>query len=358
MTSHFRVGLIGYGFVGKTFHAPLIQSVPELQLVAVSSRDASKVHADLPHVTVYDTPERLIDDETIDLVVLATPNVTHAPLAKEAMRKGKHVVVDKPFTLDLKEARELLSAARETKRLLSVFQNRRWDSDYLTIKQALQQNLVGEVTHFESKIDRFSPQVRQRWREENLPGSGVWFDLGPHLIDQVLQLFGLPDNVTLSLAKQRAHSVTPDWAHAILSYGEKRVILQSSKLTLGGSARFVVHGTEGSLVKQEPDQQEPQLLKGMTPGAVGWGDDPDPLVIYKKDQPVTRETALKGDQRRYYTHLAAALAQREENPVRPIEALAVMAVIEAGETSFRNGETVALPLTEQERREWHTASAS
>lgn len=206
-----QVALIGYGFVGKAFHAPLINSVPGLELSVVSSRDADKVHADLPQVQVIADPLEAIRHPQVDLVVIASPNATHAPLAKAALAAGKDVVVDKPFTLDLAEARELIALAEKHGRLLSVFQNRRWDSDYLGVKQVIEQGLIGQVSHFESHIDRYRPQVRVRWREQNLPGSGLWFDLGPHMVDQALQLFGLPLSVQANIATLRANAEVNDW---------------------------------------------------------------------------------------------------------------------------------------------------
>ncbi|CAN5175169.1 oxidoreductase [soil metagenome] len=346
-----RVGLVGYGFAGKTFHAPLMQGVDGLSLVAIASRDADKVHADLSDVTVHQDLGKMIADDDIDLVVIATPTDTHAPLSRMALEAGKHVVVDKPFALDLAEARDLVRVAERMDRNLWVFHNRRWDSDYLTVKAAIESGVIGRVAHFESKIDRFRPEVRDRWRERAGPGGGLWLDLGPHLIDQALQLFGLPDQVIASTAKQRDGALTDDWAHVLLIYGERRIVLQGATLAAGGSARFIVHGTGGSLVKLKADQQETQLIAGMRPGDHGWGSDADPLAIYgaggERSVPAT-----PGDQRRFYELVAEALKDDGPGPIRPIEALAVMAVIEAGVVSARDGVSVPLALSNEERAAW------
>jgi predicted dehydrogenase len=262
-----NIALIGYGFVGKTFHAPLIQSVDGLRLAVVSSRDEEKVKRDLPDVLVVATPEEAIQHPDIDVVVIASPNATHAPLATLALNAGKHVVVDKPFTLDMKEARDLIALADEKQLLLSVFHNRRWDSDFLGIKQIIAQGTLGKVKHLESHIDRFRPEVRVRWREQNVPGSGLWFDLGPHLIDQTLQLFGLPESVQGNIATLREGAEIDDWAHVVLNYPAHKVILHASMLVAGGTARFTVHGDKGSVVKARIDQQEAQLLAGVIPAA-------------------------------------------------------------------------------------------
>ncbi|HEX8029311.1 MAG TPA: oxidoreductase [Vicinamibacterales bacterium] len=346
-----RVGLIGYGFAGKTFHAPLVRAIEGLSLVAVASSDAAKVHADLPDVTVYPYPDALIAAADIDMIIVATPNDTHAPFSRAALEAGKHVVVDKPFALDLVEARELVRTSERVGQNLWVFHNRRWDSDYLSVKSAIEAGAVGRVVHFESKIDRFRPEVRDRWRERAEAGAGLWFDLGPHLIDQALQLFGLPDSVIASTAKQRDGSLTDDWAHVILTYGERRVILQGAMLVAGGSARFVVHGTAGTLVKRHADQQEAQLLRGIVPGEPGWGEDADSVVVHLRE--ATHSIAASvGDQREFYRLVREALLNGGDGPVRPVEALAVMAVIEAGAASARHGRAMPLPLTDEERAAW------
>ena len=343
-----RVGLIGYGFSGKTFHAPLIMAEPNLVLTAIASSDAAKVRADFAEIVIHADPQSLIAAADIDLVVIATPNDTHAPLARAAIAAGKHVVVDKPFTLNLDEARDLVALAAQREVLLSVFHNRRWDSDFLTIRAAIEEGIVGDVTHFESHFDRYRPLVRDRWRERAGVGSGVWFDLGPHLVDQALQLFGLPDRIRGSLATQRVGAVTDDWAHAVLDYGDRRVVLQAIMLAAGGTQRFTVHGTAASITKRLADRQEGQLIAGMRPGAPHWGEDPDPLMSYHAEGVGARE-ALAGDQRAYYDGIAAALSGRGRNPVEPIEALACMAVVVAVRISASSGTTVAVPLTDAER---------
>jgi predicted dehydrogenase len=350
-----RVGLIGYGYAGKTFHAPLIQAIPGLDLSAVASSDAARIHRDLPQVEVMSDPSQLIASDAIDLVVIATPNATHAALASEALRAGKHVVVDKPFTLDMAEARALMVLALNSGRLLSVFQNRRWDSDFLAVKQAIEGGTVGTVRHFESHFDRYRPTVRARWREQAAPGAGIWYDLGPHLIDQALQLFGLPRHVMARLAIQRAGGDVDDWAHVLLDYDGMQVILHASMLVAGGGTRFIVHGDRGSLLKTGSDRQESQLLAGMLPGAAGWGEDPDRLHVFEGESPPHRISPPAGDYRHYYVGIRDAIAGSAANPVSPAQALAVMAVLDAAITSSHERREVALPLTDTERAGWRLA---
>jgi predicted dehydrogenase len=358
VTKPITVALIGYGFAGKTFHAPLIATTLGLKLAVVASRDEGKVHADFPDARVIGDPLQAITDPGIDLVVIASPNDSHAPLARAALEAGKHVVVDKPFTLALDEARALVALARERGRKLSVFQNRRWDSDFLAVKQAIDDGLIGEVVHLETHFDRFRPEVRDRWREHDVPGGGIWFDLGPHLIDQTLQLLGLPRRVNADFATQRDGGRTLDWAHVVLDYGgldysERRAILHAGMLVAGGSARFTVHGTRGSLVKRDLDPQESQLLRGMRPGDLGWGEDDDPLLLFDGSGDAPKQLlAPSGDQRRYYEGVRDAILNDTDVPVTPAQALATMAVLEAALRSARDGAAVDLPLTETERADW------
>lgn len=352
-SSPVRASIIGYGYAGRTFHAPLLQATPGIDLVAVGSSQAENVRQALPQVDVIADPSALFARDDIDLVVIATPNDTHAPLAAEALRAGKHVVVDKPFALDLGEARSLAALADDSKRLLSVFQNRRWDSDFLAVGQAMAAGEIGQVAHFESHFDRFRPEVRARWREQAGPGAGIWYDLGPHLIDQALELFGLPRRVSGRLAIQRGGGESPDWAHVLLDYGTPQVILHASMLVAGGSQRFVVHGDRGSLIKATADRQEAQLLAGMTPGAPGWGDDPDTLIIDDGNGATRELVTPAGDYRQFYAGVRDAIRGEAGNPVPPIQALAVMAVLEAAMTSDRDGSGfVPLPLSSSEIDAW------
>ena len=216
-----RVALVGYGYAGKLFHAALIDATPGVQLQVIGSNRPDAVLADRPDAVVC-SAEVAATHPDVDLVVIAAPNDRHAPLAEAALRAGKHVVVDKPFTVTLAEARHLARVARETGRMLSVFQNRRWDSDFLAVQSALAGGAIGEAMHVEAHFDRYRPQVRARWREQAGQGTGIWFDLGPHLVDQALLLLGLPDAVSASFARQRPGAETPDWAHVVLHFGERR----------------------------------------------------------------------------------------------------------------------------------------
>jgi predicted dehydrogenase len=323
-----RVAIVGYGLAGRTFHAPLIQSVEGLRLYRIVSRNVDLIRREVPGVTIEPSFEAALAPD-IDLIVLGTPNDTHTSMAKAALEAGKHVLVDKPFTTTASEAAMLVSLAAENKRVISVFQNRRWDSDFLAAKQILAEGLLGEVVHFESHMDRFRPGVLPRWKDEGRPGSGVWYDLGPHLVDQALQLFGEPHAIHSHFASQRPNAQNKDWAHVIFEYDRLRVVLQASTVAAIPGARFTIHGLKGTWTKNYWDPQENQLKAGIRPGDAEYGDDPD-LAVFK-DGETGKTTELKcppGDYRHFYVALRDAILANGENPVLPAHAVRVMQILD------------------------------
>ncbi|HHE9812434.1 TPA: oxidoreductase [Enterobacter cloacae] len=345
MSDSIRVGLIGYGYASKTFHAPLIAGTPGMALAAVSSSDATKVHADWPTVPVVSEPKHLFNDPNIDLIVIPTPNDTHFPLAKAALEAGKHVVVDKPFTVTLSQARELDALAKSLGILLSVFHNRRWDSDFLTVKALLSEGTLGEITFFESHFDRFRPQVRNRWREQAGPGSGIWYDLAPHLLDQAVNLFGLPVSMTVDLAQLRPGAQTTDYFHAILSYPQRRIVLHGTMVAAAESARYIIHGTRGSYVKFGLDPQEDRLKNGERLPQEDWGYDMrDGVVTKVEGETLVEETLLTspGNYPAYYAAVRDALNGTGENPVPASQAIQIMELIELGIESAKHRATLCL----------------
>ncbi|MBM1019795.1 oxidoreductase [Enterobacter sp. A11] len=345
MSDNIRVGLIGYGYAGKTFHAPLIAGTPGMALAAVSSSDATKVHADWPSVPVVSEPRHLFNDPNIDLIIIPTPNDTHFPLAKAALEAGKHVVVDKPFTVTLSQARELDALAKSLGRLLSVFHNRRWDSDFLTVKRLLSEGTLGEILFFESHFDRFRPQVRNRWREQAGPGSGIWYDLAPHLLDQAVNLFGLPVSMTVDLAQLRPGAQTTDYFHAVLSYPLRRIVLHGTMVAAAESARYIIHGTRGSYVKFGLDPQEDRLKNGERLPQEDWGYDMrDGVVTRVEGEELVEETLLTipGNYPAYYAAIRDALNGTGENPVPASQAIQIMELIELGIESAKHRATLCL----------------
>jgi predicted dehydrogenase len=335
MTDHplrppIGVALLGFGFAGEIFHAPFIATTAGLALRVIASRQVARVQAAHPGVRVAASPLDAIAADDVSLVVVATPNETHAPLAEAALRAGKHVVVDKPFTLDLAEARRLAAVEAETGRRLAVFQNRRWDSDFQGVWRAIAAGAIGDVVEFYSGIARWRPEVRDRWRERPGPGAGLWYDLGPHLIDQALVLFGLPAAVHGLLRVQRPGGLTDDWFHVTLDYPARQVILTSSMLSADRPARFTVRGTSASLTKQAMDTQEGRLKQGERPPAADWGHDPDPVRIWRDGVESQAEPAPAGDYGAFYAAMRDAITGGGDVPVNVAHATDVMAVLLAG----------------------------
>ncbi|MBO8163421.1 MAG: oxidoreductase [Brevibacillus sp.] len=338
-----QVGLIGYGLSGKVFHAPVIQSVEGLELKTVVSSSPQKVHADYPSMEVVGSVEELCRDDQIDLVVVATPNTTHYPFAKQALLAGKHVVVEKPFVNSVAEGEELIELAESRKRLLSVYHNRRWDNDFLTLKQILHAGMLGEVHTYVSHYDRYRPGVRDRWREQTLPGSGVLYDLGSHLIDQALHLFGCPRTVWGDVFPQRPGARVDDYFHLVLGYDSGlRVHLNAGSIVKQTGPRFQVHGTKGSFFKYGLDPQEEALRQGKKPGSPGWGEDEerhyaDVTVEAGKLTVRGKVETIPGAYQAYYEGIYHAIVEAQPVPVPAAEALHTIRVIEMAVKSSREG---------------------
>jgi predicted dehydrogenase len=341
-----RVALIGFGYAGRVFHAPLISATPGLALRVIGSRQSRSVATVYPGVEIVADPLAAAQHNDVDLVVVATPNDSHAPLAEAALRAGKHVVVDKPFTITLAQARALAATSAEVDRVLSVFQNRRWDSDLLGIVHELGAGRIGEVVEFRSEMSRYRPEIRDGWRERVGPGSGLWYDLGPHLIDQALVLFGPPETVQADLQIQRKGGSATDWFHAVLGLGARRVILTASMIAADLATRFLIRGTKGSLVKRHGDPQEAQLVSSRMPGSPGWGHDAEPLIVMTGEGGTTDVATPPGNYLAYYSAMRDAIRGECAPPVTLTQATTLMAIIEAGIRSSEEGRVVRLDYTE------------
>lgn len=335
------VGIVGNGMATRVFHVPYIRATPALDLRAVVSRneDAPPPAPGVPLVRDF---ADLLGDPAIHLIVIATPSGTHVDLARRALESGRHVVVEKPFALNLDDARGLVELARARGRIVAAFHNRRWDSDFLAMRAAIEADLIGPIVHFESRFDRFRPTPRDRWREDGGPGSGIWYDLGPHLVDQALVLFGAPLRVSADLAVLRPGGRAHDWAHVTLHYPQARVILQASMCVAGGSPRFVAHGLTGSLVKPGADVQEAQSVAGLTPHAAEWGHDPDPLHHWDAEGREHLIAVPRGCQPTFYAELAQACRGRGAPPNTPDQIVMVQTILDLAITAAQTGQTMAL----------------
>jgi predicted dehydrogenase len=336
------VGLIGYGLGGKAFHAPFVQAAAGLDLRAVVSRDAPKVHADFPGMLVLPDVAKLLAHPGIDLVIVSSPDDLHAEHAIAALRAGKHVLVDKPFATTTADARKIAVEAERSGTVLSVFHNRRWDADFRTLRRLIDEGRLGEIVELESRFDRWRPLPAPVWKEAR--NGGIWLDLGPHLVDQALCLFGRPRAISADLATLRAGAPAPDYFRAALLYDGLRVSLHASKLVADHASRFAVHGTKGSWAKHGIDPQEPAILAGSPPQGADWGVDPVEGWFTSGDAPEKRQRVAneKGDYRLFWQALAAAIRGDGPTPVPVNEALAVMEVLDAGLRSAESGEVVAL----------------
>ncbi|MFC0336852.1 Predicted dehydrogenase [Kushneria avicenniae] len=341
MYSPLNTVIIGFGLVGRVFHAPLIRHTDGLTLRGVVSSRPDDVHADLPDIKVYPEAEQALKDPEVDLIVIATPNDTHAELALAALEAGKHVVIDKPATLDRAELERIIDTARRVKRMVSVFQNRRWDADFLTLKGLLDAGRLGHPTRSHLHFDRFRPEVRDRWRERPGPGSGGWYDLGSHLADQALTLFGTPRGVYADLATLRPGGGAVDYFHVLLRYDHHRVVLSSHALSAHDSLRYAIDGTRASYIKHGIDTQEQTLRDGGTPGQPGWGEDPVRGTLYHGETGDSESIDnAQGEYRAYYANIVAHLHGDADLAVTPEQALDVMRVIDAAHESSATGREV------------------
>lgn len=330
LKSPINAALVGFGFSGSTFHAPFLSALEDYNLCCVVSSNPEKVHTSLPYVCVEPDFTKVLKDPILDLVVITTPNATHYELAKAALESGKHVVVEKPFTLYAKEAQDLIQTAKRQKRILTIYHNRRWDGDFLTIKKLLAEKVLGEVYLYEAHFHRYRPQPHpQRWKENKSLGSGILYDLGSHLIDQTLSLFGSPDAIDADITTQRPGAVAEDYFHLTLKYGLKRVILKASNLVCNPGPRYQLHGTKGSYLKYGMDPQGQDLIAGKSPFEKTWGQEREENYgLLSMGDSHSRIPTIPGNYATFYTLLAEAINGKSPPPVLAEEAYQVMHLLE------------------------------
>ena len=319
-----RVGLVGFGFAGRVFHAPVIRAVAGLRLAAIVQRhgEPDPRYADTEFVRSVDE----LLTRPLDLIVVATPNTSHHPIAKQCLRAGHHVVVDKPFTLTLAEAEELVQLAKHQRRIVTVYQDRRYTGDFATVQQVVSEGAVGRVVSYESHFDRFRPELKTgAWREQKLPGSGVWFDLGPHLFDQALLLFGVPEAIGADIRVERDGAVVDDAFDVTLYYPNARANLRASMMRAPLGPTWIVNGTKGSFVKYGMDPQEAALKEGRTPDEPDWDSESPELYGKLITLDATRTVpTLRSSFARYYENVRDVLMGKAEPAVTPAWSLDVM----------------------------------
>jgi scyllo-inositol 2-dehydrogenase (NADP+) len=346
MSTPLQTALCSFGMSGKVFHAPFIHTNPGFNFYAVWERSKKTAQEFYPQVKSFDTLESMLADETIELVIINTPNVTHFEYAKMALKAGKHVIVEKPFVINVAEGDELMALAKNQNKKISVYHNRRFDSDFRLVRSVVQEGLLGETNQVEIRYDRFKEQLSPKLHKETPgPGAGLFYDLGSHLIDQALQLFGKPEAVFGDLTILRPISKVDDYFEVVLFYERKRVILKASNQVREGVPAYVLHGSKGSLIKSRTDVQENDLIAGKTPGCEGWGIEPETskgLLHTERNNEIVREfiTPPKGNYMDYFDQLYKAIRFEEPLPVTATEGLEVIKVIEAAIESSKEGRVV------------------
>ena len=332
-----KVALAGFGKGGHTYNAPIIASVEGLEIAKIlTSGNKERASRDFPEAAIVEDFSEITSDPDIDLVVITTPNHLHKKFAKKALEANKNVVIEKPFTATVRDADELIELAKVKNRILSVHHNRRWDSDFLTIQRILKEGKLGKIVEFESHFDRFRNYVKDSWKEEeDVSGSGILYDLGSHLIDQALVLFGQPAEMFADLRNQRENSEVVDSFELLLFYKDLKVTLKAGMLVKEQGPTYSLFGRDGTYLKYGRDVQEEALQNGRKPNdETNWGEEPPEL--WGKLNTVNEEGHVKseaGDYRNFYRNIYDAISQKAELAVKPEEARDVIRIIELAHKS-------------------------
>jgi len=342
-----RVGLIGFGLAGQAFHAPVIRGVPGMELACILERQGAKAKNKYPEVRVARTLDEMLSDKAIKLCVVATPNDSHFSYTKACLEAGRDVVVDKPFAPTLGEAEQLVRLAADRGRLVTVYQDRRWDGDFQTVKRLLKSGAVGAVAEYEARFDRFRLESKNVWRERaDHPAAGVLWDLGPHLIDQALVLFGEPETIWAAAFCQRQDSKIDDSFDVHMEYSRLRATLQARSIAYAPGPHLLIHGTEGSFVKYGMDPQEEILRSENCPDGpawgADWGEEPEARwgTLSRVDGETSKVKTERGDYRGFYANVRDAMEKGSPLDVTPEQALGTMRGILLAHTSSREGRRV------------------
>ncbi len=344
--SAIKTAVIGYGFSAQTFHIPFITSLKEFELTAISTSKQQQLQEDWPLIQHFDSAEALITSSDAELVIITAPNDVHFQLAKAALENGKHVIIEKPFVTKVEDGEVLIALAKEKGLMLSIYHNRRWDGDFLTVKKMIDEQRFGELKHFESHFDRFRPVVRERWKEQAADGGGILFDLGSHLLDQSITLFGLPDAITADCRVTRKGSNNVDYFHLLLHYSTHLVVLHGDMISAGENKRFTIKGTGGCYEKLGIDPQEQYLVSGVMPVNEDWSaESPSQYGNFYDEQGCTHVPTVKGCYQEYYHQVAKAIRQGATCPVKAEDALLNIKLIELALESSRLGKKIQLKDT-------------
>jgi scyllo-inositol 2-dehydrogenase (NADP+) len=350
MSETIRTGVVGFGLAGRVFHTAVLSATPGYELAAVVQRTGDEAAKAYPRARICRSVDELLTDPTVQLVVVATPNPSHFPIAKQCLLAGRSVLIDKPMTLTSAEAAELTVLARESSLIVSAYQNRRWDSDYLTLKQVLASGELGRLIRFESRFDRFRLDPKPgAWREEPALGGGILYDLGPHLIDQALNLFGPPQSLWAEVRTERDGFSTDDSFDLHLTYPRMSVLLHATMAATAPGPRFMVNGTLGTYIKFGLDPQEDAIKRGDPIGGPNWGAEPQ-----SADGTLTVATGetrliptLPGDYRAIYANLRGAILGNAPLAVTPQDAWRTASILDLARQSSQSGQRLPVNLTHQ-----------
>ncbi len=342
-----NTALLSYGMSGSIFHAPFLKVNPYYHLSSVWERSKSLSKKLFPEITIYRTLEELLNDRAIELVIVNTPNTTHYDYAMKALRAGKHVVVEKPFTVTAQQGESLNRFAEKNNLVLSVYHNRRYDSDFRTIEKVLKSRKLGNLMEAEFRFDRFRQHPGKKMHKESPgPGSGNLYDLGSHLIDQALILFGWPQEIFADIGIQRKESRVEDFFEIILFYEKMRIRLHSSYLVADTLPETVLYGEKGSFIKRKGDVQESALSNGVLPGEEDWGTDKSPgvLKVYSGNKFVETSIPPKsGNYGAFYDELFPAIRKGKQPPVTAGQAIDVIKIIELAYKSHHLHKVISVP---------------
>lgn len=329
-----KTALLSYGMSGKVFHAPFLELHPGFELIGSWERSKKLIQEDFPLAKSYPTLESVLKDD-IDLVIVNTPVGTHFEYAKKVLLAGKHALVEKAFTTTVEEAEELAAIAEEQKLKLAVFQNRRWDSDFKTVREIFDKHILGEIVEAEIHFDRYNPNLSTKAHKETLnPGAGILKDLGPHIIDQALVLFGFPDCLFADIRITRDHSVVDDWFDITLFYPNFRVRLKASFFIREPLPSYILHGKKGSFLKSRGDVQEDELKLGKKPMVTDWGIEPihkSGVLHTEIEGSTVRENipTLHGNYYGFFDGLYQSIRKGTPEPVTAQDGIDVMRIIAA-----------------------------
>jgi scyllo-inositol 2-dehydrogenase (NADP+) len=342
MATPINTGLCSFGMSGLVFHSPFLTINPHFNFYAVWERTKNLAEEKYPHVKTYRTLEAMLADDLLELVIINTPNYTHYEYAKKSLEAGKHVIVEKPFTIDVQQAMDLIGIAKKQNKVLSVYQNRRYDSDYKTIKKVLSENLLGELVEVEMHFDRYREELSPKEHKETPgPGAGILYDLGSHLIDQALQLFGKPEKIFADIRIIRPQSKVDDYFELLLYYPKLRVRLKASYIVREALPGYILHGLKGSFIKPKTDVQETLLKEGVIPGKKDWGTEPETEkgllhTDIKGKEVIEFITSEQGNYNDYYQAMYEAIRNNQPVPVTAEEGAEVVKIIMA---SFKSSES-------------------